>query len=357
MKTDYKIDVNKRAVKKKTEQVTKTIEEMGKSPTVALINLRYLPDSLLQKVRQKLREDGGQVRILKKPVIERVLQSDPKLSSLVSECDKPMGLIFTPRSPFELHQFFKTNKKKRAAKAGDIAPFEIIVPEGETDLPPGPALSELKAAGINVQIKGGKIVVAKDSVVAKSGDKITDAKAKGLQKLGIMPFDVEVNYILGYDGKYIYGSDLFAISETISDDLHASIFDAFNLSINASYPTSANADLLLTDALHQSMNIALNGDLYSSISIEQLLASAFRQGAALSGLEGTAPPPKELKPDKQVSKIDSAAVNEEKAEEKAEVKEPAGDAPAKPEPEAKTEAEKPEEKKEIKAEEKTEVKK
>lgn len=337
MKTDYKIDVNKRAVKKKTEQVNKTIEEMGKSPTIALINLRYLPDSLLQKVRQKLREDGGQVRILKKPVIERVLQSDPKLSSLVSECDKPMGLIFTPRSPFELYQFFKTNKKKRAAKAGDIAPFEIIVPEGETDLPPGPALSELKSAGINVQIKGGKIVVAKDSVVAKTGDKITDAKAKGLQKLGIMPFDVEVNYILGYDGKYIYGSDLFEITETISDDLSSSIFDAFNLSINASYPTSANADLLLKEAVSQSMNFALNGELYSSISIEQLLASAFRQGAALSGLEGQA----------------KSAEAETKPEEKAEAEPSAGsDAPQEAKPEAKTEAEKPEEKTET-AEEKT----
>jgi large subunit ribosomal protein L10 len=259
-----------------------------------------------------------------------------------------LGLIFTPKSPVELYTFFKTNKKKRAAKEGDIAPSEIVVPEGETDLPPGPALSELKGAGINVQIKGGKIAVVKDSVVAKEGDKITMQKAKALQTLGILPFDVYVNYILGYDGKYVYQSDIFAITETLDVDLQASLFDAFNVSVNAAFPTDANADVLLSEALNQSRNMALNGDLYSSISIEQLLSSAFRQGMALSGLEAQAKPEEKAEPPKE----------EEKPEEKAEAEAPAGsDAPAEEaKAEAKTEAEKPEEKQEAKAEEKTEVK-
>lgn len=330
---DYKIDLNKKAVKKKIEQVESTIAEMKASPTVALIDLRKLPDSLLQKVRKNIREDKGQVKILKKPVIERVLKSDKKLSDHVGECVTPMGLIFTPKSPFELYRFFKTTKKKRAAKVGDTAISDIIVPEGETDLPPGPALSELKAAGINAQIKGGKIVVAKDSPVAKAGEKINLQKAKALQTLGILPFDVTVKYMLGYDGQYIYDSDLFMIEETIAEDVQASLFDAFNLSVNSCYPTEANAGILLGEALNQSRNMALNGEVYSSISIEQLLSSAFRQGMALSGLEGQAPA-EEAKPEAEAA--------------------PSGDAPE-AKPEAKTEAEKPKE--ESKAEEKTEVKK
>ena len=281
----YKVNLKKPAVKKKIEQVEATIGDLKKYPTVALIDLKKLPDALLQKIRKKIRDDGGRILILKKPVIERVMQSNAHLAGRVSECEKPLGLILTKKSPFELYRFFQTNRKKRAAKAGDIAPFEIIVPEGDTDLPPGPALSELKTAGINVQIKGGKIVVAKNSTVAKEGEKITDAKAKALQKLGIQPFSVSVNYIFGFDGEYIYNSDLFAIDETIATDLQAGMCDAFNMSINASYPTSANADLLLAQAVQQSVNVALNGELYSTIAIEQLLASALRQGWALTGLE------------------------------------------------------------------------
>ena len=287
MKKDYKTDVKRKAVKKKVDEVNSTIADIKNYPTVALIDLRKLPDSLLQKIRKRIRDEGGKVLILKKPVIERVLASNKKLAARVSECNKPVGLILTKSSPYQLHTFFKQNKKRRAAKIGDVAPFDIVVPEGETDLPPGPALSELKTAGINAQIKAGKIVIAKASVVAKNGETISDLKAKALQKVGVMPFEMSVRYIFGYDGEYIYPSELFLIDETINADLAACMFNAFNLSVNASYPTSGNIDVLLGEALRQSMNVAINGSIYSSSAIEQLLTSAVRQGMALEGLEKT----------------------------------------------------------------------
>jgi len=285
MKKDYKIDTKRKAVRKKMDDVEGAIADMKSYKTAALIDLRKLPDSLLQKVRKKVREDGGKVMILKKPVIERVLQANQKLRPRVAECDKPVGLILTNSSPYQLHAFFRENKKRRAAKAGDVAPFDIIVPEGETDLPPGPALSELKGAGINVQIKGGKIVVAKDSVVSKSGESITAAKAAALQKMGVKPFEVGVRYIFGFDGEFVYPSELFLIDDTINPDLSACLFDAFNLSVNAGYPTERNMDTLLGEAFRQSVNMAINGKIYSTSSIEQLLSSAVRQGMALESLE------------------------------------------------------------------------
>jgi len=287
MKKNYKMDVNRKAVKKKVDDVNNAIADIKSYPTAALIDLRKLPSSLLQKIRKKIRDEGGKVLILKKPVIERVLASNKKLASRVSECDKPVGLILTKSSPYQLHSFFNQNKKRRAAKAGDIAPFDIIVPEGETDLPPGPALSELKTAGINAQIKAGKIIIAKDSVVAKKDETINDLKAKALQKVGVMPFEMSVRYIFGYDGEYVYPSELFLIDETINADLAACMFNAFNLSVNACYPTKENIDILLGEAFRQSMNVAINGSIYSSSAIEQLLTSAVRQGMALESLEKT----------------------------------------------------------------------
>jgi large subunit ribosomal protein L10 len=285
MKKDYKVDLKRKAVNEKVHDVESAIADMKRYPTTAVIDLRKLPTSLLQNLRKKIREDGGKVLILKKPVLERVLKASPKLSDKAADCDKPLGLILTSWSPLELYQFFKQNKKRRAAKVGDIAPFDIIVPEGETDLPPGPALSELKTAGLNVQIKGGKIVISKDSTVAKVGEPITAPKVSALQKLNVKPFEISVNYVFGFDGKYVYAADLFAIDDTIAADLRACMSDAFNLSFNASYPTSQNIDALLTSAMKQSVNLALNGGIYSSGSMEQLLVSALRQGSALEGLE------------------------------------------------------------------------
>ena len=337
-KGKYKINPDKKSVKKKAAKVEEVKKELKNFKTAALLDLRKLPDSLLQGLRKKLRAEGGKVYILKKAVITRVLKTDKTLASLEGEMNKPVALVLTNMSPYDVNKFFKTNKKKRAAKSGEEAPVDIVVPAGETDLPPGPALSELKSGGVNVQIKSGKIVVAKDSTVAKAGDKITEQKAKALQTLGVQPFEVTVNMLYGYDGQYLYKKEILDIDETLNGDLQASMNDAFNLSMNANYPTPANVELLLSEAVSQSMNVALNGDLYSSSTMEQLLSSVARQGLALSEACGPIESAKE-KP------------KEEKAEPPTEAETPKEEKPAETPKEEKT-AEKPEAKK---AEEKAEA--
>jgi large subunit ribosomal protein L10 len=280
----YKADVNRKSVKMKAEQVKQATAEMKKYKTVALLDLRKLPDALFQNLRRKIRQDGGKVYVLKKPVISRVLASNKKLAAKVSACDNPVALIYTDKSAYEVNSFFKQNRKKRAAKIGDVAITDIVVPEGDTDLPPGPALSELKTAGLNVQIRAGKIAVVKDSTVAKAGDKITEQKVKALQTLGVKPFEIMANMLFGFDGEYIYTKELLDIGDSINSDMATGFSQALNLSLNASYPTQQNINLLLTDALRQSMNLSLNGNLYSSSSIGQLLTSAMRQGSALGSL-------------------------------------------------------------------------
>ncbi|MFH1784995.1 MAG: 50S ribosomal protein L10 [Candidatus Micrarchaeota archaeon] len=280
----YKTDINRKRVKKKVEQVQKALEDMKKYKTVAMLDLRKLPDALFQSIRKKVREGGGQVLVLKKPVVSRVLAANKKLAAKVGECNKPVALIYTNQSAYELNSFFKQNKKKRAAKIGDVAVVDIIVPEGETDLPAGPALSELKAAGLNAQIKAGKITIAKESVVAKSGEKITEAKAKALQTLSVMPFEVMANLIFGFDGEYIYSRDLLDICDTINVDMQVSLSQALNFSLNVKYPTEQNIDMLLGEAVKQGISFSLNGGLYSSSSIEQLLTSAVKQGVACESM-------------------------------------------------------------------------
>lgn len=244
-------------IKKKSGKVSEVKSELSKYPTIALIDLRMLPDKLLQSIRKSIRKDGGSVKITKKAVMDRVFDSVSALSSKKAELKKPVALVLTKMSPYNLNSFFRENKKKRAAKIDEVAPFDIVVPEGETDLPPGPALSELKNAGLNVQIKGGKIVVAKESLVAKKGEKITAPKVAALQKLNIMPFETSVNLVFAYDGEYLYSKDVL------------------DMDVKA----------LLSDAFVQSRNVGINGNYYSQSTIEQLLSSAVRQGMALEVLE------------------------------------------------------------------------
>jgi len=268
--------------KQKVEQLTAVSK---KYPVVALLNIRNLPDRILQSSKKKLRGKAD-FSVAKNSVIIRALEKTGK-SSLSSHLNFPTALVFTGLTPYTLFKFFKDNKVKVAAKPGMLAPFDIIVPEGETDLMPGPALSELKGAGINAQIKGGKIIIAKDSTVAKKGAKITDNVCKALQKLNILPFDAQVNMVAAYDGKFTYTSSMLDLDEgQLHADLREALSQAFNVSYNASFPTSQNIEALLKNAYAQSRNMAINGHVYSVVSTELLLTQAISLGDTLSGKVG-----------------------------------------------------------------------
>jgi large subunit ribosomal protein L10 len=274
------------SIAKKKEKASQISKTAGKYPVVALLNIRNLPDRILQSSKKKLR-GSAEFTVAKNSTISRALASAKK-SELASHIDFPTSLVFTSLSPYSLYKFFKDNKVKVAAKPGQIAPFDIVVPEGETDLMPGPALSELKGAGINAQIKAGKIIVAKDSVVAKKGAKITDNVCKALQKLSILPFDAQVNMVAAYDGKFTYTASVLDIDEhQLHAGLAASLAQAFNVSFNASFPTSQNIEALLSDAFSQGRNMAINGCVYSDASTELLLAQSVLLGNGLGGKVGS----------------------------------------------------------------------
>jgi len=276
----------RKAIEGKKLRVEEISKSVGKYPVVALLNIRNLPDRILQSSKKKLRENS-EFAVAKNSVISRALEKSGK-GELASHADFPSSLVFTKLTPYALFKFFKDNKVKVAAKPGQIAPFDIVVHEGETDLMPGPALSELKNAGINAQIKAGKIIIAKDSVVAKAGTKISDNVCKALQKLNILPFDAMVNMVAAYDGKTTYTASILNVDEAqLNADVLSCLSQAFNVSYNASFPTSQNIDALLTNAFSQGRNMAINGGVYSVESTELLLAQAVMLGSTLSGKVGT----------------------------------------------------------------------
>ncbi len=275
-------------IKQKADAAEKLAGEIKGAKVLALVDLRHLPDRILQKTKKQLRGKAKFV-IAKNTVLKRAIEKSGKGKKIAELLTSPSSLVLTDMTPYELFKFFKHNKQKVAAKPGQVAPFDIIVHEGETDLPPGPALSELKTAGIQAQVKAGKIVIAKDSTVAKSGAKISGMIAKALQKLGVLPFETGVSMLAADEKGDFYMAEVLNIDEAqLSGDLKAALADAMNLSINASYPTDANITILLSSAYRQADSLAKNGGLYSEVSMESLLATAIRQA---NGLPATVIPP------------------------------------------------------------------
>ena len=101
--------------------------------------------------------------------------------------DGQNALIFTNMNPFKLYLSLEKGKVNLPARAGDVATDEIIVPAGNTGIPPGPVLSEFKEANVATRIESGSIYVSKDSVVARPGDVISPKLAGLLSRLNLKP--------------------------------------------------------------------------------------------------------------------------------------------------------------------------
>jgi large subunit ribosomal protein L10 len=273
-------------LKQKKEFVSELAERIKKFKVIAVADIRNYPDKHLQAIRKRLRGKAEMI-VAKNSLISRALEKAGKGTELTSSMTGPTALILTDMNPFQLYRIVKQGKGKAAAKPGQVAPYDIVIPAGETSLPPGPVLSELKQGGVNAQIKGGKVVIATDSVVAKAGQKINDAASKALQKLGIEPFEVMLNIHSAWEDKLVYRKDVLDVDEQkLLDDLRRSASEALNLSLAASYPTKQNIQLMLQKAYLNSKSLAINAEIYEKDVIDVILSKANAQANALKSKLG-----------------------------------------------------------------------
>ncbi|MDO8340090.1 MAG: 50S ribosomal protein L10 [Candidatus Burarchaeum sp.] len=268
--------------KRKQEIVTELAKLMKKSKTIGIIDLRNLPDRQFSLIKKKLRGKAEFV-VAKNTLIKKAFEKAKVAETLVPHINAPSAIVFTDLNPFELFRFIKQNKGKAAAKPGQIAPFDLIVPAGETSLPPGPVLSELKSAKIDARIQDGKVVIGKDSLVAKKGEKITDLAAKGLQKLGIQPFEVGMNMTAAFEDGLIYGHDVMDVDEEkLMAQLASGYISALNLSVEVGYPTKANMEIMIVKAVRNARGLAIEANIYEKEVIGDIMAKATRAHDALA---------------------------------------------------------------------------
>ena len=154
---------------------------------IGIVQLSGIPDRLLQSTKNGLR-DGTRFIIGRKTLLTKVLESDAHAKHLVKELSATSAIILSNEDPFELYGKFRANSLRLAAKPGQIAQEDVSVVAGETGIQPGQTVTDLKTAGIDVQIQKGKVVIAKDKVLVAKGEPVTLKVAKALHILDILPF-------------------------------------------------------------------------------------------------------------------------------------------------------------------------
>ena len=268
----------------KIEEVKELEKFIDQKKVVGIVDIESLPSRQLQEIRKKLRGKADikvSKSILIKLAIENLKRDD--LKKLEEYMDGPAGIIVSNEDPFLLYKFLKKNRSKALAKAGMTAPMDIIVPAGDTDMPAGPVLSELKMAKIDVKLDKGKIVISNDSLVAKKGETITQQAASALAKLGITPVEIGLKITAIVEKGIVYKPDVLDIDEEkFLSDLVGAYRSALNLSVNAGYPNRDSIRIMIQKAYRNARNLAINAEIVSKETVGSILAKATGQANALA---------------------------------------------------------------------------
>ena len=266
-------------------------QELQELPTqynvIALSKMTKVRATQLMAIRKKFRKDI-KIRIIKNKVamraFEKIQGKVSGLEGIKKELEGQCALMFTNISPFKLNLIFAQNKVFLAAKGGDIATKDILIPAGNTGIAPGPVLSEFKVANVPTKIDQGTIWVNKDTVVAKPGDTISMALASLMSKLNIKPIEagIAVNFAIA-EGLLFKEQDLRINLAEYREELVRSFQQALALATEAGYVTPETVKPMLAKAQQHAKSLAAEAGYVTPETAEFVLPRAQGKAQAVAG--------------------------------------------------------------------------
>ncbi|MDP6845373.1 MAG: 50S ribosomal protein L10 [Candidatus Nanoarchaeia archaeon] len=303
----------------KKDLIKSMAENIKGANTVAVLNMKDLPSRQLQVIKEKI-DPKVDILMSRKTLMSRALESSgrDKAAELIQHFKGMPAIITSELDAFSLWALLKSNMSPSAAKGGQEAPFDIIVPAGMTNFAPGPILGELGDVGIKAGINAGKIEIKADSEVAKEGDIISAQLAALLERLDIKPMKIGLNLVAALeDGTIFMRSELDVDSDEVIAQIKSLHIDALKLAVGTGLINKETAEIMLQNAEMDAMKLAYSQGILADKVKELVLSKADAVASTLKEKVGEVPA-EDQKEDK-----DNAPETEEHTEEKQEAAETA----------------------------------
>ena len=180
------------------------------------------------------------------------------------------------------------SKSSAPARAGQVAPKDIVVNTGPTSFVPGPIIGELGAAGLKTSVEGGKIVIKEDKIVANKGEVITSKVADLLNKFKIEPMEVGLKILALYENGVVYGGDVLNIEDSVYiDNVKKAYNEAFSLAIESGYIVKETVEHLIKKAELEAKAIAKETKVFASESVGDVIKEKTICSGSSSGCDGS----------------------------------------------------------------------
>jgi len=244
----------------KSNYFLKIAQLLDEYPKCFLVNADNVGSKQMQAIRQALRGKGiilmGKNTMMRKS-IRGMLDKNPSLEKLLSHIRFNVGMVFTKGDLVEVRDILTANKKQAPARAGAVAPCDVMVPAQATTLGPEKT-SFFQALQIPTKITRGCIEILNNVNLIKSGDKVGQSESTLLNMLNISPFHYGLIIEQVYDEGSVFSPSILDIND---DDLRgrfmAGVRNVAAISLQIGYPTAASAPHSIANGFKRLLAVAV----------------------------------------------------------------------------------------------------
>jgi len=253
------------------------LQELPKKyKVVAIIKMDKVRSTQILPLR-KILKDNVEFVAIKDKVAQKALNAIdiPGIKDIADQLKGQCMFLFTNMSPFKLNVLLAKNKVMMAARGGDIASIDIVVPAKNTGIAPGPMLTEFKEAGIPTKIDQGTIWIAKDSTPVSKGEIINEKLASILGKLDIKPVEAGISlYSALEEGTTYTEKEMIIDVDEIRAQFGQAHQEAISLSIESAYVTPDSILQILSKAAQHARSLSVESGFMTDETKEQILQKA-----------------------------------------------------------------------------------
>jgi len=260
------------SLEKKKSIVSEIKKNLSNYSTIVVGDVNDIKADNLRTIRRELYENDIKIQVARISLIKKALGNSCLMDNFDDFLGKKLCLIYSNKSSFQTYKIISDNISYGPAKVGQVIDKEIIVTTGDTGEKPGPVLSILQRAGINVGIKGPTISILKDSLVYTAGEKATELKNEALNKLKIFPIVEKVNVISASTGTMVYSDSILkGFGQPVIDSLLSAQLASNTLSLDMELSNKYVINSMIIRKSIQASHMSCKLGLISSTNVSAIL--------------------------------------------------------------------------------------
>ena len=280
----------------KREEVAELVDFLERYGSVGIVDVAGIPSRQLQSMRRDL-HGSAEIRMSRNTLTVRALEEvGDGFEELAAYVSGQVAFVGTDDNPFGLYKQLEASKTPAPISAGEIAPNDIVIEEGDTGVDPGPFVGELQQIGASARIMDGSIHVTEDSTVLEAGEPVSEELEGVLSELGIEPKEVGLDLRGVFSEGVLFEPDELAIDvDEYRSDVAAAAAAARNLSVDAAFPTAETTPTLLANAAGDAKALGVFAAIEDPDVLPDLIGKADAQVRAVAAeIDDEAALPEEL---------------------------------------------------------------